>query len=94
VRQLAELARPGGAVIVLDYARHEDESMRRQADLWLGFEPRELVRLARAAGLHGAEVSRVPAPPFGPDAHLPWQALIARRKDQDSTHEGKRKNHG
>jgi DNA-binding transcriptional ArsR family regulator len=87
VRQLADLARPGGALLVLDYARHEDESMRSQADLWLGFESDELVRFALDAGLEEATVARIPAPRSGPDAHLPWQALVARRK-------GKRKEHG
>gem|GEM_PF-220810 len=80
VRQLARLARPGGAIVVIDYARHDDESMRDEADLWLGFEPAELRRFAREAGLEGAEV--IPLPPSfcgrGKDAHLPWQVLVAR----------------
>ena len=38
VRQLAQLAKVGGAVMILDYGRHDDESMRDEADLWLGFE--------------------------------------------------------
>jgi ArsR family transcriptional regulator len=91
VRQLAELARPGGALVVLDYARHEDESMRKQADLWLGFEPKELVRFAKEAGLEDVHVSPVPAPRAGPDKHLSWQALVAKQGDGK---EGKRKNHG
>ena len=41
--QLARLTRPGGAVIILDYDSHDDESMREhQADVWLGFAPDEL----------------------------------------------------
>ncbi|MEO7331605.1 MAG: methyltransferase, partial [Minicystis sp.] len=46
IRALAKLARPaangerGGAVCVLEYETHEDQSLRKeQADLWLGFEP-------------------------------------------------------
>jgi len=77
VKMLAHLARPGGAVILLDYARHDDETMRAQADLWLGFEARELARFAEDAGLQEPHVARIPAPPTGPDAHLPWQALVA-----------------
>ena len=38
VAQLASLCAPGGALVVLDYASHDDESMRAQADTWLGFE--------------------------------------------------------
>jgi DNA-binding transcriptional ArsR family regulator/SAM-dependent methyltransferase len=87
VKQLAELCRapsaagPGGALVVLDYVRHDDEAMRGQADLWLGFEPAELRRFARAAGLEGAHVSPIPASLCGkgPDAHLAWQVLVARR---------------
>src|ERR671923_181114 len=47
MKQLADLVRPGGALVVIDYARHDDESMRDQADVWLGFEPAELKKLAR-----------------------------------------------
>lgn len=79
-RQLAQLARPGAAVVVIDYARHDDESMRDEADLWLGFEPAELRRIAREAGLIDVEVIRLPSAwcGRGKDAHLPWQVLVAR----------------
>lgn len=80
VKQLASLARPGGAVLVVDYARHDDESMRDEADLWLGFEPAELKRFARDAGLESAEVVKLPSAfcGRGKDAHLPWQVMIAK----------------
>jgi ArsR family transcriptional regulator len=80
--QLARLTRPGGAVIVLDYDSHNDESMREhQADVWLGFAPEELVRLGRAAGLGDARTTKIPAPfrGTGPDRHLTWQIFSARR---------------
>jgi SAM-dependent methyltransferase len=79
VAQLATLVRPGGHLVVLDYARHDDETMRDQADLWLGFEPSELARFADAAGLGKPHVARVLAPRSGPDAHLPWQVLVAEK---------------
>lgn len=80
VRQLAQLGRPGAAIVVIDYARHDDESMRDEADLWLGFEAAELRRFAREAGLEGAEVIRLPSAwcGRGKDAHLPWQVLVGR----------------
>lgn len=80
VSELAALAAPGGAVVVLDYAAHEDESMREHADVWLGFERAELEAFARAARLEEVRVTPVPAPPkgSGPDAHLPWQVLVGR----------------
>jgi ArsR family transcriptional regulator len=86
VRQLTQLARIGGAVVIVDYARHDDESMRDEADLWLGFEPAELKRFAREAGLEHdgphAEVIKLPAAwcGKGKDAHLPWQVMVSRRK--------------
>lgn len=81
LRQLAALTRKGGAVLVLDYARHDDESMRDEADLWLGFDPAELRALAKDAGLEGAEVVKLPSAwcGKGKDSHLPWQVMIARK---------------
>ncbi|MBK8217155.1 MAG: metalloregulator ArsR/SmtB family transcription factor [Myxococcales bacterium] len=72
---------PGGALLVLDYVAHDDEAMRAEADVWLGFEPRELVDFATRAGLVGAKVAKVPAPfrGRGKDSHLTWQVLVARR---------------
>jgi ArsR family transcriptional regulator len=79
---LAELVRPGGALLVLDYAAHDDETMREhQADLWLGFSSEELVAYAEQAGLRRATVQALPKVfhPGGPDAHLTWHVLVARR---------------
>lgn len=81
VRALARLARPGGSVLVLDYAAHEDETLREhQADLWLGFSAQELTGFARSAGLVEAAVHPLPREfhPAGPDAHLTWHVLVAR----------------
>jgi ArsR family transcriptional regulator len=91
IAQLAALCVPGGALVVIDYERHDDESMREQADAWLGFDPAELRKLARAAGLEDARVSRISASfcGDGADAHLPWQVLVARRPRST-----KGKNHG
>ena len=88
LRALAELARPpsgdapGGAVCILDYEAHDDQALReQQADLWLGFEPRELKRLARGAGLIDVTWQRLPAAwqGEGPDRHLAWQLLVGKR---------------
>ncbi len=76
---LASLARPAGAVVVIDYAAHDDESMReRQADLWLGFDEVELVAMAQAAGLEQPALRRVHAVASGVDGHLDWQVMVAR----------------
>ena len=79
-----QLARVGRAVVIIDYARHDDESMRDEADLWLGFEAEELRRFAREAGLVDIDVIRLPAAwcGKGKDAHLPWQVLIGKRNEK------------
>jgi ArsR family transcriptional regulator len=81
VVQLAGLCAAGGAVAVIDYASHQDESMRDQADAWLGFSPAELRRFARDAGLEDPRISSIPAALCGdgPDRHLPWQVLVAKK---------------
>lgn len=81
---LAALARPGGAVVVVDYARHDDERMREQGDVWLGFEPGELRRFALSAGLERVHVEPLGGAlrGKGPDAHLPWQILVGRAGPQ------------
>lgn len=62
LKAIASLARPGGAITVIDYERHEDEALRvQQADLWLGFEATELRRAARDAGLEEIHFTKVPA---------------------------------
>jgi ArsR family transcriptional regulator len=82
VAALAELLKPHGALIVLDYAAHEDESLREeQADLWLGFGAEELEDLARRAGLTEVGVRPIPRERCGagPDSGITWQCLIGRR---------------
>lgn len=40
----------GGELAIVDLARHEDESLRELADLWLGFQPAEMRRWLKAGG--------------------------------------------
>jgi ArsR family transcriptional regulator len=80
--ELAELCRPGGVLVVIDYAPHGDERMRtEQADAWLGFEAAELRQWAKKAGLEDVAITPVPAVRCGdgPDGHLDWQVLAGRR---------------
>ena len=51
VARAARLLRRGGALIVVDYLPHDDESMREQGDVWLGFEPARLRACLAAAHL-------------------------------------------
>lgn len=88
VRHLARLLRAplrgaeGGALVVLDYAAHDDLALREaQADLWLGFAEEELTGFAEEAGLERVTTTRIPSifRGDGPDAHLDWRVLCARR---------------
>jgi ArsR family transcriptional regulator len=96
VAKLSELCRPGGALVVLDYARHDDERMRDQADVWLGFSPRELERLADGAGFEQARIASLPSALHGsgPDAHLPWQVMVAIKATASSQKKNKERHHG
>ncbi|WP_437581917.1 ArsR/SmtB family transcription factor [Sorangium sp. So ce887] len=107
MRALVELARPaapgrgedaaharGGAVCVLDYEAHHDQTLREQeADIWLGFSPDDLRRLAEEAGLSGVEIRRLPSAwqGEGPDRHLVWQLLVGWRGARSSAFTGKGK---
>lgn len=109
MRALAALARPaapgasaeparGGAVCVLDYEAHDDQTLREQeADIWLGFAPADLRRLAEGAGLSDVSVRRLP-PAWqgeGPDRHLVWQLLVGWRDARTgASPEKPRGNHG
>lgn len=48
------LLRPGGHLVIADYLPHDDESLREQGDVWLGFEPTKLE--SWLAGLEGVAV--------------------------------------
>lgn len=87
ISHIASLLAPGGTLLVIDYVSHHDEGMREaQADLWLGFSAHDMVRYAADAGLVEAGVANVPSPycTGGPDAHLDWHILSARRPERGS----------
>ncbi|MDP2340226.1 MAG: metalloregulator ArsR/SmtB family transcription factor [Deltaproteobacteria bacterium] len=74
----ARLLRPGGVVVVVDYLPHDDESMREQGDVWLGFAPDKLAAHLKDAGLQpSSSSSPFPAPAGLPDSHLSWQWIAA-----------------
>lgn len=52
----AQLLEPGGALIVTDLCRHDQDWTKKMCgDLWLGFDPEELTRWAEVAGLESKE---------------------------------------
>lgn len=77
----ARLCRPGGHVLVADYAAHDDETMREQGDVWLGFAQEKLRDLGAAAGLRVESLQpfapRIPA--SEPDSRLPWHLAVLRK---------------
>lgn len=81
----ARLLRPQGLVVVVDYLPHEDEAMRAQGDVWLGFAPEKLAALAQEAGLQATGAGAMPAPPALEDSHLPWQWMAAQLRDSLSS---------
>ena len=56
------LLRPGGHLVVVDYLPHDDESMREQGDVWLGFEPAKLRTWFDSAALATVTVSPLLSP--------------------------------
>ncbi|AUM13294.1 metalloregulator ArsR/SmtB family transcription factor [Ketobacter alkanivorans] len=52
----AQLLQPGGALIVADLCRHDQDWAKQSCgDLWLGFDPEELTDWAQDAGLESTE---------------------------------------
>jgi DNA-binding transcriptional ArsR family regulator/precorrin-6B methylase 2 len=81
VRAFSRLLKPGGQLVVLDYLAHQDEAMREQGDVWLGFEPKVVEQYLSDAGLQLQSSSEVP-PAFhvdGPDRALDWHAYVATK---------------
>jgi SAM-dependent methyltransferase len=70
----ARLLRRGGHLLVLDYLPHDDEAMREQGDVWLGFEPARL-----RACLEAARLEVVAVTPLTTADRPPLQVAIGRR---------------
>ncbi|MDE5833850.1 MAG: metalloregulator ArsR/SmtB family transcription factor [Desulfovibrio sp.] len=61
-REIQRVLKPGGALFVADFLRHNDETMRlRYGDHWLGFDCAEMESAIREAGFEigGKEISPV-----------------------------------
>ncbi len=80
LESFTRLLKRNGHLIVLDYLEHQDEKMREQGDVWLGFKPEELRDELLAVGLTVvADFPILPAyHPAGPDAGLDWHAWVAK----------------
>lgn len=84
LKSLRPLLAPRGRLVVLDYAQHDDETMREHGDVWLGFDAETLARDLRRAGFQSLRslpiAKRVSS--SGPDGHLPWTITVARPSDR------------
>jgi ArsR family transcriptional regulator len=95
VASLADLLVVGGRLLVVDYGAHADETMREtDADVWLGFEPKELLGFASHAGLGAARVVPVPTGFWTTGRksrrRVPWLALVATKTGVETTTAGRR----
>ena len=68
------LLRRGGHLVVVDYLPHDDESMREQGDVWLGFEP------AKLRAWLDLKLSVIAAHPLPGPHRPPLQLAVARSK--------------
>ena len=69
------LVRPGGHLVVVDHLPHDEESLREQGHVWLGFEPAKLRGYLEAAHLDVLAVEPIPSR-IDP---LPLQLAVACR---------------
>ena len=74
VAAAARLLKEGGHLAVVDYLPHDDESLREQGDVWLGFEPAKL-----RAFLDAARLATVAIHPLRGAAAPPLQLAVGRK---------------
>ena len=74
IESATRLVRPGGHVAIVDYLPHDDESLREQGHVWLGFEPAKL-----RGWLEAAKLTTLSLAPF-PVTHQPALQLAVARK--------------
>lgn len=75
----ARLLRDDGVLIVVDYLVHDDERMREQGDVWLGFSAETLAAYLRSSGLQVLCAAEMDAVAGLSDSHLSWQWTAATR---------------
>jgi ArsR family transcriptional regulator len=74
------LVRPGGHLAIVDYFPHDDETLREQGHVWLGFEPAKL-----RGWLEAARLAPVALAPF-PSPHQPALQLAVGHKQPGDHH--------
>jgi ArsR family transcriptional regulator len=74
INAATRLLRAGGHLAIVDYAPHDDESLREHGHVWLGFEAEKLQHWIVDAGLAPVVVQPLPTP-----HHPPLQLAIGRK---------------
>jgi DNA-binding transcriptional ArsR family regulator/2-polyprenyl-3-methyl-5-hydroxy-6-metoxy-1,4-benzoquinol methylase len=96
VSALSALLAPGGRLLVVDYGPHGDESFREsEADVWTGFEAKELAAFAAQAGLADVRVIPIPNGCWSASVgvrkprpeRIPWLALVGTKQGPEKGHE-------
>lgn len=87
----ARLLKDDGLLLVVDYLPHDDEALREQGDVWMGFSPSVLARHVEDAGLVVVGNGSMPPAPGHADSHLDWQwTAVTRPRLPDTLARGPR----
>lgn len=71
VADMARVLRPGGVLVITDFTPHDETWLRDEhADQWLGFDPADVERWMRAAGLSVITTERRPYASAAAEADL------------------------
>jgi ArsR family transcriptional regulator len=83
--ELARVVKPGGAVVVVDFVRHDREWMRQELGVvWMGFAPGEVAGWLEDAGLEQVRVEVQPETLRGGD--LPATFIADARRPSGAKH--------
>jgi len=76
IREAARFLEPGGRLVVVDFAPHEESSLQSEhGHRWLGFDDDEVEAWFRAAGLTAGRTIRLPGTPL---TVCLWSATLGR----------------
>jgi DNA-binding transcriptional ArsR family regulator len=77
IASATRLVRAGGHLAIIDFLPHDDESLREQGHVWLGFEPSKL-----RTWLEAAKLTPLSLAPFPSDHQPALQLAVAKKNSQ------------